>query len=268
MVDAPAHVSSQSKVCRDRRQSDPAPTLATAPEGLSPRRVERWLDLPPGAWQRRHLYALRVKGTAFEGLGFRRGDFVIVEPGAKQQPGTIVITRSPLGVSLKRVASHSTHAAHAERRMPTVLELPLRERATEVSEHIVGTVIGRLRATGTGALRPVPLYGARQRQPGEGYNGASVRHHHTAHAEISLDSLERTHQQWRGFLQSMRHAGQSGAENLDRWDRLDGSIAALCECLARTHNSELRGALLDEAATLVSAAVTEMRRYSNYPFLQ
>ncbi|HXC50733.1 MAG TPA: S24 family peptidase [Candidatus Limnocylindrales bacterium] len=268
MVDAPAHAPSERKACRQSRRPDPAPTLATAPEGLSPRRVERWLDLPPGAWQRRRLYALRVKGTAFEGLGFRRGDFVIVEPGARQQPGTIVVTRSQLGVSLKRVASHSTRPSAGDRRMPTVLELPLRDRSAEISEHIVGSVIGRLRATGTGALRPVALYSARPKKRGEPRDATPDRSAAPTNADLSPDTLGRLHDQWQKWLRTRRESGESMAEELERWDRLDGSLAALCECLARTHNTELRAALLDEAATLTATAVGEMRRYSNYPFLQ
>src|SRR5688572_460655 len=80
-----------------------SPTLASAPEGLSARRVERWLDLPAGAWQRRHLYALRLRGESFASLGLLRDDLIVVEPGGREQPGSIVVTRSSSGNSLKKI---------------------------------------------------------------------------------------------------------------------------------------------------------------------
>ena len=45
--------------------TDHVPTLAPAPEGLSIRRAERWLGLPPGAWHRRKLYALRLNARTY-----------------------------------------------------------------------------------------------------------------------------------------------------------------------------------------------------------
>src|SRR5688572_15179753 len=118
--------------------ADHAPTLASAPEGLSARRVERWLDLPAGAWQRRHLYALRLRGDSFASLGLRRNDLIVVEPGGREQPGSIVVTRSPSGNSLKKIRQ----PVSTERRASNVLELPLRERPA--NERVVGTVLGVL----------------------------------------------------------------------------------------------------------------------------
>src|SRR5690349_17920849 len=117
MVGARAHTSHWD----DTAGTGHAPTLASAPDGLSARRVERWLDLPPGAWQRRRLYALRIRTAAFSYLGLRNEDLVIVEPGGRDQPGSVVVTRGSAGSSLRRIAQ----PALIERRMPTVLELPL-----------------------------------------------------------------------------------------------------------------------------------------------
>jgi len=268
MVDARSESDeSQMKGTAVDRGAQQTPTLATAPEGLSARRVERWLDLPPGAWQRRRLYALAVKGSAFAALGFRRGDYVIVEPGARQQPGTLVVTRSLRGEALKKVAAHAVRPPARERRMPTVLELPLRDRGPDVSEHVVGTVIGWLRPTGTGALRPLPLQTKHRNRalPGSRRDEQPAR---AASADISCDVVERFHREWQHWLTSARRSECATADALERWDRLDGSLVALCECLSRSHNSELRSALLAEAATVVRAIRDEMRRYSNYLALQ
>jgi hypothetical protein len=240
-----------------------APTLATAPEGLSARRVERWLDLPPGAWQRRRLYALRLNGQAFAHLGFRAGDLVVVEPGAKEQPGSIVVTRSPQGSSLRRIPP----SMHGERRMPTVLELPLRERVLHKGEHVVGTVIGLLRSTGTGALRPVPLTSSRpahrRRPPSKAPETRFPLS--TPNPEVPLEELREVESEW--------HRWVAAADSIDgvrvppaqreRWDRLDASLLTLCDCLARTHVPELRRALLDEAQALVKTIRGEMRDQSH-----
>lgn len=242
-----------------------APTLATAPEGLSARRVERWLDLPPGAWQRRRLYALRLNGQAFAHLGFRAGDLVVVEPGAKEQPGSIVVTRSSQGSSLRRIPP----SMHGERRMPTVLELPLKERVLHKGEHVVGTVIGLLRSTGTGALRPVPLAlssrpAHRRRTPSpepEARIPLSAASLSAANLEVPLGELREVESEW--------HRWVAAADSIDgvratpaqreRWDRLDASLLTLCDCLARTHLPELQRALLGEAQSLVKTIREEMR---------
>ena len=148
-----------------------------------------------------------------------------------------------------------------------MLELPLRERAVEVSEHVIGSVLGGLRATGTGALRPIALQGPKSRAR------AKVRENETKMPEaaspgVSPELLERTHEQWREWFERVRDDGRAASGDLERWERLDGSLGALCECVSRTHNPILRAALLHEASGVVSEVTSELRRYSNYPLLQ
>ena len=256
MFGAPA----QATVWDEDPNVDHTPALAPAPEGLSARRVERWLDLPPGAWQSRRLYALRLKGEAFARLGLRQADLVVVEPGAREQPGRLVVTRSPHGPSLKRIPL----PAPVERRMPTVLELPLREKnPSHASEHVVGTVIGLLRPTGTGALRPISLVssGSRARRrsrinPTEHSTPAP-----TPAEPFSLNYLLETQSQWRGWVTvaSETSSHRATPAEVERWERLDASLATLCSCLARTHSSALRAALAAEAGAIVAAIRGEMR---------
>jgi hypothetical protein len=253
---------------RDEAGTDHAPTLASAPDGLSARRVERWLDLPPGAWHRRRLYALRLRGESFAYLGLRKGDLVVVEPGAREQPGSIVVTRGSSGTSLRKIAQ----LVRAERQMPTVLELPLRERTSP--ERVIGTVIGVLRSTGTGALRPVPAGGSRL---------AARRNHHTSRRAdtrtaasarprsvelsaarsqampVSEEHLADVQARWQGWVGSHRNSNvQATPAQLERWERLDGSLSTLCDCLRKTHSPSLRAALSAEASAVVSAIRTEM----------
>jgi hypothetical protein len=250
----------QSHGLNGSSQADHTPTLAPAPEGLSARRVERWLDLPPGAWQRRRLYALRLRGEAFASLGFREGDLVIVEPGARERPGKTVITRSATNLGLKRIPLPPQH----DGRMPNVLELPLRPRTLDGSERVVGTVIGLLRSTGTGALRPVSLSRPRSR-PASGHSGARLpevpsSERRADEAKISVETLRTALTEWRSWIVRASDArrASSPALPLDRWERLEASFATLCDCLAHTHNPRLQAALLEEAAMLLDEIGSEM----------
>lgn len=248
---------------------DHAPTLATAPEGLSARRVERWLDLPLGAWQRRRLYALRIKSDVHSKLGPRTGDLVIVEPGASEQPGRIVVTRGASGLSLRRIAPES-RPSRTDRRTPTVLELPFGKN-TEVSrEQISGLVIGLLRPTGTGALRAVPLVSSRlrsRRQPTR--RPLPAQSWRSCQTTPSLSPLSDAQTEWREWLAQARDQAHSIADParpsprpdvLNRWERLDLSLATLCDCLSRTHSPGLREALAAEASAVVAAIRVEMGR--------
>jgi hypothetical protein len=249
---------------RNEGSTDHSPTLASAPDGLSARRVERWLDLPAGAWQRRRLYALRLRGDAFSYLGLRRDDFLIVEPGAREQPGSIAVTRGASGTSLRRIAQ----LAAAERRMPTVLELPLRERSS--GERVIATVIGVLRSTGTGALRPVPAGGSR---PATGRTLRSSRRSDTRAAvryrpaspspqpapAVSEQHLADVESRWKTWVADSRRSHLATPAQLERWERLESSLATLCDCLRKTHSPSLRSALSTEAAAVVSTIHAEMR---------
>jgi hypothetical protein len=243
-------------------ETDRTPTLATAPEGLSARRVERWLDLPPGAWQRRHLYALRLAGQSFSHLGFRPYDLVVVEPGAKAQPGTIVVTRSRDGLSLKRIAS----SLRGEQRLPTVLELPLRERGASNGEHVVGTVLGLLRPTGTGALRPVAMASGKPPVRRRGAAGSAVTHLPPLRARLGEKASgaardvdpEKVLSDWKNWCAGKTAAGHVDDSELDRWERLEASLSTLCACLSRTHGAELRSALLAEAGSTIATIHREM----------
>jgi hypothetical protein len=253
---------------RDEAGSDHAPTLAAAPDGLSARRVERWLDLPEGAWQRRRLYALRLRGNSFARLGLEKNDVIIVEPGAREQPGSIVVTRGPSGSSLRRIAQ----LVRAERCMPTVLELPLRERSS--GERVIGTVIGVLRSTGTGALRPVAAGGTRpgSRRSHRSINRSDARNVVSSRskrsdaragwpspAPVSEEHLTHVQERWQEWIGRRRRTdGSATPAQLERWDRLESSLSTLCDCLRRTHSPSLRSALSAEASAVVSAIHSEM----------
>lgn len=240
-----------------------SPTLASAPEGLSARRVEHWLELPPGAWQRRRLYALRVNGSSFEGLGLRGGDIVVVEPGAHDRPGRLVVTRSARGVSIRRIPVPKPPLV--DRRMPTVLELPFTQPQFERNDRVVGAVIGLLRPTGTGALRPVPLSAPRIVRRNRHHDLPPERSLRDAPSTPPADSFGDLHairETWHRWMREHRDeccSSAGGRERIERWERLDASLHALCDCLDKTHSANLRAALAEQTEAVVAAIRAEMR---------
>jgi len=231
------------------RSSQPSPILAPAPDGLSARRAERWLDLPAGAWQRRRLYALRARSDAFRFAGVMTGDIVVIEPGAREQPGQVVLLRSARGLSLQRIASEASPSAP-----PSVLELPLRPRNSD-GTRIVGTVLAVLRPTGTGALRPVRA--ATRRARGEvGERGPSRVSKRDTMSAAEFDRLHRVLHRARAHLQS-RCAGQDAVGLARQWRLLSG-LAALIDCLRHAHSSTLQAALLAEAGATARSIETQV----------
>jgi hypothetical protein len=241
--------------------ADHVPTLAPAPAGLSVRRVERWLDLPTGAWHRRRLFALRVNGRLYEHLGFRDGDLAIVEPGPCDKPGRLVVTRGTHGTSICRTA-----ARPAERPTTTaVLELPLREKRQTTREHVVGVVIGILRATGTGALRPVSLPAAHPAKQKRGGRRASAAPSRRSGDQAELQStieMEQLRRQWRDWrARPGAHDSSAGAAaRRERWKRLEASLSTLCDCLAHTSSPGLRQALAEQVRSVAGVMRREMGR--------
>jgi hypothetical protein len=234
---------------------EPDPTLAPVPGGLSARRVERWLDLPPGAWQRRRLYALRVRGDSFGQLGLRRGDVLIVEPGSRENPGKILVTRGPEdSLSLRPVP---LPAARPPASMPSVLELPFHPRASSANQRVVGTVIGLLRSTGTGALRPASLCSGLRKPEPRRLRKRRLPEAPSHSREVLPDrDLQETLRRWRRRLAEARGEGTGvgrPARSGGSAQRLASSLWTLCDCLEHIHEPRLRAALSEQARAIAEA---------------
>jgi hypothetical protein len=69
-----------------------------------------------------------------------------------------------------------------------------------------------------------------------------------------------TQGQWREWLSMIRElpACRATPAEIERWERLDASLATLCDCLDRTHSPALRSALAAEAGAIVAAIRGEM----------
>lgn len=236
-------------------QSGPAdhvPTLAPAPEGLSARRVERWLDMPPGAWQRRRLFAVRCTGDLFSYIGVRRQDLLVVEPGGRERPGRMLLVRIDGSLSLRRVPL----APEGRDRMESILELPFGPAERTRGERIVGTVLALLRPTGTGALRPVPLDQHRRRARTAGARPVQRPLRSRAESErLEVTHLEATLARWQKWRRS---AGDPAEAVIERCARMERGLTTLLGCLVHAHHPRLRSALFEQATTIATAMRREM----------
>jgi len=225
--------------------SRPGPQLAPTPVALSARRAERWLDLPPGAWQKRRLFALRVAADRFESLGVRSGDFVIVEPGARERPGQLVVTRQTGTLSIKRLPT-----AIPAGRLPSVLELPFRRSPSKDAARVVGTVLGVIRPTGTGALKPI-----RTTSSGSHRKCGSTSLSETQDAQphaldlTGNDSKAARLQRILEASQPVTRITEGSRVCRDFSERWRARLSTLLLCQARAHDPRIRAALLDEAAS-------------------
>jgi len=237
------------------REEEDASTaaLAPAPAGLSARRAEHWLDLPAGAWQKRRLYALRARTDAFRSVGVGIGDVVVVEPGAREQPGQIVLVRGPNGLALRRLANHPRGT------MSSVLELPLRDRDERDFHRVVGTVLAVLRPTGTGALRPARP-SARRPHATVGARAPSrttaMRAPNESGSEI--EDLRRSLQRSRLRLDAA--CGHMDPHDFARASRLVAGLSALVDCLGHARSTGLRAALLAEAKATAQMVTADLAR--------
>src|SRR6266404_2377228 len=61
------------------------------------------IELPPGLWNGRKVFALRVRGTSMIDEGIRDGDYLIVEPRETADSGQMVVAEVDGGVTVKRL---------------------------------------------------------------------------------------------------------------------------------------------------------------------
>ncbi len=221
--------------------------LARPTADLAADRVEQCLSLPAGAWARRRLYALRATNGAFASLGVRLDDFLIVEPGPRETPGHLVVTRSLKGIGLQRVPQ--THAARG--RTATISFGSLASGAgvgrNGPAERTVGTVIGVVRVTANGVPRAVSIAPSRfVAAKGSAPRSATDPLDPRA-LEAAQRAMDRTLGSWRRWLSRHRELAGLDSNRWREWKRLDAHLATLVECLELSHGPRLAKALIDEA---------------------
>jgi hypothetical protein len=236
---------------------DAGPPLTT----LSAAAVERFLGLPPGAWKRRHLFALRVLGPAFAGLGLNPGDHLIVEPGPRMSPTSLVLVRTRDELAIQRVARDADGRTVLAPPDPTTLPFPTADRRAAV----VGTVLGMVPADlGTGPIADRRDRAAATRRHGRstaasGRAAARQRDYGGVEAPISPVGLRLALQNWRRWMARAIAARPAGPRRLAHWRALEARLGTLLSCLEVTAASPLRHALAREGEMVLRAMQREAR---------
>lgn len=224
--------------------------------GRTPAMLERRLGLAPGAWRRRRLWTLGLRDGAFGHLGLGAGDLLVIEPGAREQAGQLVLTRKNGLLELQR--------------LPRRFDVP--EGATGLlpfpaAPRIVGSVVARVPATSLRSAQP-----ARTAQPAHAeqadrsgapgirrIQGLRTRKNRSASARAAairrqrILTLEQRLESWRGM----------GAAAGDHGVRLEHNLATLLECARRAQGARMTDALLDQAdavARMMGQSIAARRR--------
>jgi hypothetical protein len=196
-------------------------------DGLAPATVERMLHLAPGAWGRRRLYALRVRTADLSVYGVAREDVLIAEPGAREQPGQLVLVRSEGRLELFRLPVRPTPRAGQTPSLP----FPSVRR-------VVATVIARIPAA------------TLERRPGR-----------LAEARAAAQAIRR--QRMLTLTQRLACWRQdhpaAGLGRSQRWHRLEQNLSTLLECARRSHGARMTDALLDQAEAVAKMMGQEAR---------
>src|ERR1043166_6786628 len=81
------------------------------------------IELPPGLWNGRKVFALRVRGTSMTDEGIRDGDYLIVEPRETADSGQMVVAEVDGGVTVKRLVREKGGRIRLQPANPEMLAL-------------------------------------------------------------------------------------------------------------------------------------------------
>jgi len=258
------------------------PASAETRQALSPNRlsvagIERRLGLPPGAWRRRHLVALRVVGKGFSEIGLRPGDHLIVEPGARTSAGSLVVVRAGEEIAIRRVVQDGAGRVLLTPADPSVLPFP----AKRGRHAVMGTVLGALPATIVLAVATArPCARRREAVRRRGRDGADAtsaggrgrrsaqcgsrdrhRERGTRTDDQEVADAERFGvllEAWRRWMEKAVLSKPSNPR-AGHWRALNARLRTLTSCLEVTGPSPLRRALAQEGETVLRAMVREVR---------
>jgi hypothetical protein len=206
------------------------PLLGTVAAGLPFHAfpVEGELELPPGMWNGRRVFALRVRGASMADEGIRDGDYLIVESRETAEAGQTVVAEVDGGVTVKRLFKEADGRLRLQ---PANAEmLPLVVPAERV--RIVGAVVGVLRRHGFRAA-PAP----RRRPTSSPADSRTL--------DLTLRVIEQNVSEAEALAAA--RPGRPGA----RLRELARGLRSLRDCYLRTTTPRLREALLREAGDIV-----------------
>lgn len=185
------------------------------------------IDVPGGTWQRRDVFALRVRGTSMLDDGILDGDYLVVEPRTDVRDGQTVVAEVDGHATVKRFYRERDGAIRLQ--PATDRMLPLIVRGDRV--RIRGIVVGVLRKQGFRARIPAPAAGRRANAT----RGAT---------DLAVRILEQHVAEGNRLAARADHLEEHRARELRG---LAQSLRALHATYVETTHPRLRQALLEEA---------------------
>jgi SOS regulatory protein LexA len=209
------------------------PLLGTIAAGnpLPAFQVLESIDVPGGSWQRREVFALRVRGTSMVDDGILDGDYLVVEPRADIRDGQTVVAEVDGHATVKRLYRERDGAIRLQPANDRLLPLVVRGDRVRIR----GVVVGVLRKQGFRA--PLPARSASRRS-------GAVR--------VATDLAVRILEQH--VVEGNRLAArtdQSEGRRARELKALAQSLRALHATYVETTHPRLRQALLEEATRVM-----------------
>jgi SOS-response transcriptional repressor LexA len=251
-VTATVRARSESAKATGADESDGRPCFKKLP-AMSASAFEEFLGLPPGAWKRRRLFALRTMTDAHAEAGIPKGAQIVVEPGARTAPGRLVLVKDSDGMTIRRV-DYDRNGRTVMRPAATG-QLPFPSEGTR--KQVVGTIIGvlpRVRVAGR-------TISSGRRPPKAPTSPPALKEKTVAPADHAKASaiLRRDMEIWAGTRNESTTRPTKGAQV--RWRALAARLRVLASCLEVAHQTTLYAALAEEANRIISAMRRELDRY-------
>ncbi|MFT4570960.1 MAG: hypothetical protein ACI8TX_001647 [Hyphomicrobiaceae bacterium] len=245
---------------RPERRSD-QPDLISPPRRLSARRFEEMFGLTLGAWKGRRLFVVRASNDRFAPMGIRGGDYLVIEPGACEREGQIVLRRTTDGLSLSRVPTATADP------MADSLWLPFRQNNDRPRTTTVGSLIGVARTTPSGNLQPL----GRSTRHSSSSSRSEIAYRkrvppqqnpqNTASTQDRIGELQKRLTAWTAWIEQSAVSLAPDSQTVVGWRRLGTGLRTLIECLEVAHSPRLASALLREARTTLRTMESEASRH-------
>ena len=190
------------------------------------------IEVPGSSWQKRDVFALRVRGTSMIDDGILDGDYLLVERRTDIRDGQTVVADVDGQATVKRLYRERDGAVRLQPANDRLL--PLTVRADRV--HVRGVVVGVLRKHGFVARA------AASRAPRRSVPQAR------ATADLAIRILQQNVEE---STRVMVRASRTGAQRAEELKQLAQSLRALHATYVETRHPRLRKALLDEAASIM-----------------
>jgi repressor LexA len=201
------------------------------------------IEVPGASWQRRDVFALRVRGTSMIEDGILDGDYLLVERRTDIRDGQTVVAEVDGQATVKRLYHESDGAVRLQPANDRLLPLTVRGERIQIR----GVVVGVLRKHGFAARAAEP----RMPRPSRPRIARGT-------TDLAIRILE---QNVNESTRVMMRACSAGAQRTGELKQLAQSLRALHATYVETRHPRLRKALLDEAARVMRQLRAIGRRF-------